>query len=312
MDKKTLLVVLSTVGLMLISAGLLHAAGEENRTVIRVGGSNSIIQSVENWGKAYAEDNPGVVVVTQGGGTDAGFRKLLDKELDLIFTADVLSEEGKKNAKAKGIELDEHFIAWGGVCVVVHPENPVQSLDVDQVRQMLTGEVKSWKEVGGSDMAVVPFIREEHTPRTKTVFQDRFLRGKPVSPQARMSTSFTRLLKLVEEEKGAVALVGCLALTSIKNPLKTLALKKAPDSPAVKWSAETFKDKSYPIARPLYFYWDKNSPNVVQLMKFADFCKNLIWDGKCHVISDELCRVPADAPLFASGLVFRMARGCCR
>ncbi|MEW6348847.1 MAG: substrate-binding domain-containing protein [Thermodesulfobacteriota bacterium] len=294
MITKRVVGVFPIVGLILLCVGLLNAAEKETGSIIKVGGSNSLIQSAENWGKAYSQENPGAVIVARGTGTEVGFGKLVDKEIDILFTWDPVSEAGRKQAAAKGLELAEHFIAWGGVCVVTHPDNPVQSLEVDQVRRMHTGEITSWKEVGGPDMAVTPFVRRDESPTRKSVFQTRFLRDKPIASQAVVVPSFRRLLTLMEEEKGGIALVGCLALTSIKNPLKSLALKKDPNSPAVKWNAETFKDKSYPLARPLFFYWDANSPAAVQFRKFADYCANLIWDGKCHVISDELCRIPSD------------------
>ncbi len=280
------------VGLVVLWTGALSAAEDKAGLIIKVGGNNSLVQSAENWGKAYSQQNPGVVVVAQGGGGAEALNRLLSKELDIIFEADALSDKDKNMASEKGVELVEHFVAWGGVCAAVHPENPVESLTLDQIRKIFTGETKSWKEVGGKDIPVQPFIRDEESSKTHSTFHERFLLGKAPSGNVQRATSFPRLLRMMEEDAGSIAFVGCLALTSIKNNLKVLALKKDADSPAVKWSAETFKDHSYPLARPLFFYWNAKSMKAPPLKKFADYCTSMIWDGKCHVVSDELCWTP--------------------
>jgi phosphate transport system substrate-binding protein len=252
---------------------------EKDRIVIRIDGSNSLIQSAQNWGTVFTEKNPNVSIIGKGGGTAEGFKKLLQKHTDIVYASEKLSDKEKRDLENQGLKLVERFLVWGGVCVATNPGNPVNSLSMDQLKKMFTGEIKSWKEVGGADVPVTVIVRDEEKSGTTRVFRDVYLEGKDLTKGVREVPNFRSLIRYTRSIEGSLGLVGCLALASMNHDLKILDLKKNPEASAVKWAGSTFKDQSYPISRPLYFYWDATSPNAAVYEEFSKFYGPRIWEG---------------------------------
>ncbi len=265
--------------LILVQA-LSTSAAETETTVIRVGGSNSLVESAEVWGKDYSKEHPNVTIVAVGGGTAVGFRKLFDKEVDMAFAAEQISDEEKLAASKKGVTPVEHFVANGGICVVCNEANPVESLTRDQIRKLFTGGAKSWKEVGGPDIPVKVILRPADRSGTNAAFAQRMLDGAKFADDVITVTTYRRLLNHVTDERGAIGVVGCLVLTTKAHSTKVIALKTKEDAPPVKWSKKAFDDGTYPISGPLHFYWDGKSPNTAYFKAFAEYCAGRIWDGK--------------------------------
>lgn len=150
---------------------------------------------------------------------------------------------------------------------------------MDQLKKMFTGEIKSWKEVGGPDVPVTVIIRDKRKSGTTQVFRNVYLQGKNLTASVREVPNFRSLTRYTRNIKGSLGLVGCLALASMNHDLKILDLKKDPEGSAVKWAGSTFNDQSYPISRPLYFYWDATSPNNAVYEEFSKFYGPRIWEG---------------------------------
>lgn len=90
--------------------------------------------------------------------THDSFYHLLNKEVDLIFSVPI-SDEQKKAAQEQGIELEQVPIAKEGFVFVVNAENPVDSLTQQQLRDIYSGRITNWKEVGGKDQEIIAYQR---------------------------------------------------------------------------------------------------------------------------------------------------------
>ncbi|MEW6352312.1 MAG: PstS family phosphate ABC transporter substrate-binding protein [Thermodesulfobacteriota bacterium] len=258
-------------------------ADEPKQITVRVGGSHSLVESAEVWGKDYTKEHPNIAIVATSGGTAVGMRKLFEGEVDMVFASEQITDEEKMAASKQGVTPAEHFVGMGGICVVCNKANPVESVTKEQVKKLFTGEAKSWKEIGGPDVPVKIILRRPGEGRwagTEVSFEQRMLEGGKYSTDTVNVSSFHRLLKHVTTEKGGIGVVGCLVLTVMDHPVKVLALKTKEDSPPVKWSKKTFQDQTYPLSRPLYFYWNEKSPNTAHFKAFAEYCTTRIWEGK--------------------------------
>ncbi len=92
--------------------------------------------------------------------TYGSYENLLNKECDLIFTVQ-MSEEQVQNARDQGVELEQVPIAAEGFVFVVNANNPVDSLTQQQLRDIYSGKITNWKEVGGNDAPIAAYQRNE-------------------------------------------------------------------------------------------------------------------------------------------------------
>jgi len=88
---------------------------------------------------------------------------LIDKEADFIISARPLSSDEEKYANQKGVTIKEYPIALDAFIFLTNPENPVKSLTISQIQGIYTGKIKNWKEVGGHDLAITPYIRDANS-----------------------------------------------------------------------------------------------------------------------------------------------------
>jgi len=88
---------------------------------------------------------------------------LIDGKAELILSARKMSPDEKAYADAAGVSLTETPVALDAFIFVTHPDNPVKSLTIQQIRDIYTGKIKNWKEVGGKDKAIKPYIRNQNS-----------------------------------------------------------------------------------------------------------------------------------------------------
>lgn len=95
--------------------------------------------------------------------THPSFLKLIDGEVEVIFTARSISRDEAVYAEEKGVELIEKPIAKDALSFLVHPENTVDNLSIAQIQGIYTGDITHWSEVGGPDMAITPYVRNRNS-----------------------------------------------------------------------------------------------------------------------------------------------------
>lgn len=95
--------------------------------------------------------------------THGAFMNLIDGEVDLIVTSRSISRDEKKYADEQNVTLFETPIALDGFIFITHRDNPVKSLTQKQIQDIYMGNIKNWKEVGGKDLAITPYIREPNS-----------------------------------------------------------------------------------------------------------------------------------------------------
>ena len=92
-------------------------------------------------------------------GTHEAYMNLIEGKTDVIIASRDISRNEKTSAVELGVELETAPLAIDALAFIVNPKNPVKNLTSDQVRKIYTGEITNWKEVGGVDHAITPYIR---------------------------------------------------------------------------------------------------------------------------------------------------------
>ena len=93
-------------------------------------------------------------------GTHGAYVNLIEGRTDVIIASRDISRNEKASAESLGVALETAPLAIDALVFIVNPKNPVKNLTSDQVRKIYTGEITNWKEVGGVDHAITPYIRD--------------------------------------------------------------------------------------------------------------------------------------------------------
>ena len=154
-------------------------------------------------------------------------------------TCDIgLSSRALKDEE-KSAGLKETVLAYDGIAIIVHPDNPVSDLSVEQIAKLYTGEITNWKDVGGNDAEVV-LIGREAASGTRDGFES--ITGTKDKCQYRQElTSTGDVITAVSQNPDAI---GYASLASIKDTVKALNVDGVTPGEA------TVKDGSYKVQRP--------------------------------------------------------------
>ena len=167
-----------------------------------------------------------------------------------------------KQAKERGVEFVEHPIASYSVAIIVNAANPLSNLTRDQVRDIFTGTVKNWKEVGGPDASIHLDIRDPISG-TYLGFRELAMENQPHPAGTNAFTSYAAMVQAVAQDANAV---GYASLDLIQSPgIKSLSIGGvAPANSSV-------NDGKYPYARLLRFYTikGKEAPGTFEFIKFV-------------------------------------------
>ena len=116
------------------------------------------------------KEETGIDVLVSGLGSSAGI------EAVSAGTADIASSSRGLNADEQDLGLTPIVIAHDGIAVIVNDDNPVDNLSTEQLRDIYAGKITNWKEVGGEDLAIVPFQRGEDSG-SQTLFRKLLIQG---------------------------------------------------------------------------------------------------------------------------------------
>lgn len=260
----------------LLIAGVLPAAAQTTVS-IKVNGSDSMWGRVRSLGKVYMKAHPGVKIDVAGNQlVDEGMKALIAGQTDVAMASRRVTSRESEEAKARGLQLDEHLVGYGGIVIVTNRQNPVNELSLDQVKKIFTGEIVNWKEINGKDQAITVFKSGEKHPGTLMFVENDILGGVPVTRNAITLPDFPVILEKVGETPGS------LAYARMRDPFpgpqartKLLGIKKDEHSQAVIPSRATISNGTYPLRRPYFLYTSSAASKEVR--DFVDFATRKGW-----------------------------------
>lgn len=248
---------LSSLILLAWPAASAVAAGRS----ITITGSTTVLPIAQKAAEEYMKRHPQVRISVAGTGSGDGIRSLIEGTCDIADASRDLKPKEKALLKAKGIRLVKHVVALDCIVAVVHPSNPVDDLSLAQLRDIYTGRVRDWKQVGGRPGPVVAISRDSSSG-TFEVWNHKVLQGARVRPDAQLQASNGAVAQAVAGNRYAI---GYLGLGYLNPRLKALTIGGVRPGPA------TAVDGSYPVARPLFMFTRGEPTGAVK--DFLDFVK---------------------------------------
>ena len=220
---------------------------------VAAGGSTSMKNVIAALTEGFAEVEPGVTVSYDPTGSGAGITGAADKTLDIGLSSRALKDDEKADVDGTTIALD-------GIAIIVNKDSKVEDLTVDQLKQMFTGEVTNWSEVGGDDGEIV-LIGREAGSGTRDGFES-IVDVKDSCKYAQELTATGAVISAVEANPLAI---GYASLSAVGGTVKMVTVG------GVECSEETVKDGSYEVQRPFVFVTNKSVTLSEQAQAFFDF-----------------------------------------
>lgn len=186
----------------------------------------------------------------RGGDSREAIRALFADEADLAVITRELAPEERSAAVRGGLELEGYRFARDAVVVVVHPDNPVENLALDDVRRIYQGRAKRWADMGGPDLAVVPVIQRVDADIT-AFFIDRVMGGEAFSAASASAPDDAGVLELVARDRAAI---GYVSLGAGLAGVRSLRLASLTGLPYWKPDLEAVYRGDYPLTRYFNYY----------------------------------------------------------
>jgi phosphate transport system substrate-binding protein len=193
--------------LMSVALGLSVAAAQAQDKLI-VDGSTTVGPIAKAFAEVIMRQNPGVNITVSESGSGNGAKALLNGTCDVACLSRNLKDSERKAMDEKGVKPVVHVVAFDALPVIVHPSNPVKGLTIDQVRDIYTGKITNWKDVGGADQRIVVISRDTNSGTYET-FKDLVLgKDNKIIASAEYTGSNGGMRQRVQMTRGAIGYAG--------------------------------------------------------------------------------------------------------
>ena len=234
-------------------AATLAACGSNETKKVATDGSTSMEKMIGALGEAFME-NTGATFTFNPTGSGTGIKAVKDGTCDIGLSSRYL----KDSEKAEG--LKETILAIDGIAIIVHTDNSVADLTVEQIAAIFKGEITNWSEVGGKDGEIVCIGREESSG-TRDGFES-ITDTEDACVYRQELTSNGAVLTAVAENPNAI---GYVSLSSVKDTVKAISVGGVAPSEA------TIKDGSYAVQRPFVLVTKEGVALSETAQAFFDF-----------------------------------------
>jgi len=219
----------AVLGLLLLSACQRGQAG------LCVAGSTSVQPFAEALAEEYMVHHPRERIFIQGGGSSAGIQAVRTEAAEVGMSS--------RNLMKEESDLISVPIIYDAIAVIVHRENPLANITLEQIRKIFAGEIRQWSELGGRDRAITLVTREEGSG-TREAFQSLIMGQKEISLGALVQDSNGAIRQVVADDRNAI---GYISLGLVNERVKAVQID------GVAPSVENIKSGTYKIVRPFLF-----------------------------------------------------------
>jgi phosphate transport system substrate-binding protein len=230
-------------------------------SVLSIAGSTTVLPISALAAEEYMDSHPDLDVQVNGGGTGAGVQSAgVGTAMIGMASRDLKTEE-----KQKYPDLVEHRIAIDCIAIITNPANPVPSLTLDQIKKIYDGNITNWKDVGGTDAAIVVVGRDSASGTREFFYTDVMKKADFVKTQLEKNSNGA-VQQTVAQTPSAIGYVG---LGYVDETIHAVSLSV--DGTVVSPGIETVKAGTYPISRPLLFL-TKGEPSgdIADFIAFID------------------------------------------
>ncbi len=235
-------------------AALAAACGKPSRTVLENKGSDTMVNLMQRLSESYRGVDPNVVIAVTGGGSGTGIKSMIDGTAHMANASRPMKDEEKEAAEANGVHPHETVVAYDGLAIYVHKDNPIESVSFDDLRCIYdsAGTCKTWADLGVAlDCGDIVKLSRQNNSGTYEFFREEVL-GKEGKFTTTMDQSGTQqVVDLIGTTKCAIGYGG---MGYHSDAARFVCLSRAEGEPCSVPSVESVKAGTYTFSRPLYVY----------------------------------------------------------
>lgn len=253
--KKTLLTIA-----LLLTASLMAACSDNSTDKITLTGSSTVAPLIAEIGKRFEELNPGMRVDVQTGGSSRGINDARKKLADIGMVSRALKQAEN--------DLNEHTIAWDGITLILHKDNPVTALSHEQAIAVYLGHITNWQQLGGENQDIVVINKAEGRSTLELFLQHYALKNSEIKADIIIGDN-QQGLKSVAGNPAAIAYVsiGAAAYEAEHgSPIKLLPVN------GIEANLANVEKGIFPIARPLNLVTAGSTSELT--MRFLRFARS--------------------------------------
>ena len=225
-------------------------------------GSDSLLPLAQKQVEIYLKTHPNAKLMVTGGGSAVGIRALIDGHTDIAMSSRKIKTQERFALRKKKQSVMETVVAQDAVTVIVHPHNRVNRLTRRQLEDIFRGKITNWKQVGGNNKKIVVFSRQVSSG-TYDIFKDVVLRRKNYTNYALSLPATGAIIESISQTEGGIGYVG-LGYSYLEESVKPLQVSFDGGKNYIIPSTETVNNHTYPISRPLYYYYVKRKYKKVR------------------------------------------------
>ncbi len=235
---------------------------------IEIIGSTTLLPISTVWAETYHAANPHVQLNVSGGGSGNGIKAVIDNTTDIGQSSRPITSNEIDLARANNVEAIEHIVGHDGIAPIVHPDNPVVSLSVEQLSDIYAGEVTLWSEVGVPGMSndrIVVFARDSASGTYESwkeliIQMDGTDKDRDYSPASLKKGSNRDVRQSVADTPSGIGYIG---LGYIDDSISTVAVSPAGGRDPVEATVENVRNGSFPASRAMYYYTNGEPTGIV-------------------------------------------------
>jgi phosphate transport system substrate-binding protein len=233
---------------------------------VKIKGSDTLLPLAQKWAEVYMKKIPGSAITVTGGGSGVGIASLIDGTTDLASSSRKMKMDEKMKLQDAGKGYKEVIVAYDALAVIVNPKNTVKKLTREQLEGIFTGKITNWNQVGGENMKIIAYSRESSSG-TYEFFKEHVMSKKNYASSCLLLPATGAIIQSVSQTKGAIGYVG---LAYDNKSVSTVSVSYDKGKTFIEPNETTAKNKTYPIVRPLYFYYlIKAEKSVKPLIDFV-------------------------------------------
>lgn len=239
---------------------------EARSSIVQVKGSDTILNVSQKMVENYMNIEPKARIAVTGGGSGVGISSLINGTTEIAMASRNIKSKEMEMAKKRGREIEEIVLGYDGIVIITNLDNPIADIDSQTLGKIYRGEISNWKELGGDDAPIVVLSRDSSSG-THEFFKEYVVRENNTLKSAEYGekTLYMPANESIKQEvRSNKYAIGYIGMGYMDNTLKGLKVN------GIEPSLENISNKTYPIAREIYWYINKNGkPEGKKLVDYA-------------------------------------------
>lgn len=228
----------------------------------------------------FMKENKNYSIDVRGGGSGEGINELINGITDIALSSRELTESEFEKLNHNQT-LESIIVAYDGAAFIVHPNNPVDKLTLEQASEIFSGKINNWKQLGGNDRQITIVIRDnysgtahyikEHVVRQLDLGQSQYFKNKQndYAKDAVVLINNEEIIDFVDKNPNAIAYMG-MGIAHVKSKLKLLKYSRTKEEEAILPNIDNIIQRKYKLSRALKILYktDKAGTKVDPFIKY--------------------------------------------